>query len=204
MQPMPALPVRPRTRPRVLRTFRVFAVLAGAAALAATATPRAQAPDPTIASIKLVYDGLKDDIVKSAAMVPEDKYGYQPTPEVRTFGRLFGHIANAGASFCAAATGMKSPIAGDAETLETKAELQKAVADMFAFCDHAFMMITPANANETVTLFGQTHSRLGVLAFNNAHLYEHYGNLVTYLRLNGMVPPSSQGGGGNQLVIEDR
>ena len=54
-------------------------------------------------------------------------------------------------------------------------------------------MITAANANETVNLFGMTHSRIGAMAFNSAHLFEHYGNLVTYMRINGMVPPSSAG-----------
>ena len=59
-------------------------------------------------------------------------------------------------------------------------------------------MITAANMNESVTLFGQLKlSRLGALAFNNTHDFEHYGNIVTYMRLNGLVPPSSGGGGGN-------
>jgi hypothetical protein len=90
----------------------------------------------------------------------------------------------------------KAAPAGDAEKLTTKAEIQKALADAFAICDWAFQAITAANANETVTLFGMTHTRIGALAFNTAHDFEHYGNIVTYRRINGMVPPSS-GGGGN-------
>lgn len=154
---------------------------------------RASAQDPTQASVKAVYETVKGYITKAAAQVPEDKYKYQPTPEVRTMGQLFGHIANASRMICGTASGMAAPQAGDAEKLATKAELQKAVADAFSFCDHAFSMISPANASQTVNLFGTTHSRLGGLAFNNAHLFEHYGNIVTYMRINGMVPPSSGG-----------
>src|SRR6185503_4160024 len=182
--------------------MRSLQVLAGAIVLAAlsisSAPVSAQAPDPTIASVKAIYESVKGYITKSAAQVPEDKYKYQPTKEVRTMGQLFGHIANASALFCSTAGGMDAGgPASDAEKMTSKAELQKALAAGFAACDHAFAMVNAKNASESVTLFGAKHSRVGALAFNNAHLYEHYGNLVTYMRINGMVPPSSAGGGGN-------
>jgi uncharacterized damage-inducible protein DinB len=178
---------------------------AGAAALAAVlagasgAVPSAQGGglDTTIASVKTAHGAVKDYLTKAAAQVPEDKYGYQPTPQVRTMGQLFGHVANASRMICASASGMAAPEAPDAEKLATKAEIQKALADAMAFCDHAFDMISGANGAQTVDLFGMTHSRIGALAFNNAHNFEHYGNLVTYMRINGMVPPSSAGQGGN-------
>ena len=169
----------------------------GAAMLAALASPansvQAQAQDPTHASIRLTYDVVKGYITKAAAQVPEDKYKFQPTKEVRTMGQIFGHIANASGLICATAAGVKPPASGDAEKLATKAELQKALVDGFAVCDQAFKTITTANANEPVDLFGMKHTRLGALAFNAAHLFEHYGNLVTYMRINGLVPPSSGG-----------
>jgi uncharacterized damage-inducible protein DinB len=153
----------------------------------------AQAGDTTLASVKTTYEMVKGYITKAAAQIPEDKYTYQPTKEVRTMGQLFGHIADSSRLICGTASGMKPPVGGEAEKLATKAELQKAVADGFATCDKAMTTITAANANETVTLFGMTHSRIGLMAFNAAHLFEHYGNLVTYMRINGMVPPSSAG-----------
>ena len=181
--------------------MRLSGVLAGAIALAigvvAASSARVQAQaagaDATIASVKTMYEGVKGYIIKAAAMVPEDKYKYQPTKEVRTMGQLFGHIANANGMICGMAGGLKNPAAGDAEKLATKAEIEKALAASFAICDQAFKAVTPANANESVTLFGQTHTRVGALAFNNAHDFEHYGNIVTYMRINGMVPPSSGG-----------
>jgi uncharacterized damage-inducible protein DinB len=169
---------------------------------AATAPIRAgvQGLDTTIVSARAVHDIVKGYITRAAEQVPEDKYSYQPTKEVRTMGQLFGHIANASGMFCSTASGMKSTATGDAEKLATKAEIRKALQAAFVFCDHAFDMITPANAAEVVTLLGAKHSRIGAMSFNNAHNFEHYGNIVTYMRINGMVPPSSQGRGGGGSI----
>jgi uncharacterized damage-inducible protein DinB len=167
------------------------------AASGATASAQSGGLDTTIASAKAVHGVVKGYLTKAAAQVPEDKYGYQPTPEVRTLGQLFGHVANASRMICSTASGMAAAQAADAEKLATKAEIEKALADAMAFCDHAFDMISSANAAQPVELFGTTHSRIGAMAFNNAHNFEHYGNIVTYMRINGMTPPSSQGGGAN-------
>ena len=149
--------------------------------------------DATIASIKAQHETVKGYVTKAAAQVPDALYKYQPTKEVRTMGQLFGHIANASRMICGTASGMKSAATGDAEKLATKAEIQKALGEAFSECDHAFSMITAANANEPVTLLGQSHTRLGGMAFNTMHNFEHYGNIVTYMRMNNLVPPSSGG-----------
>jgi uncharacterized damage-inducible protein DinB len=181
-----------------MRHFRTLCVLVPVAVFAASSAPmRAQAkpgtPDATIASIKAMHDTVKGYVTKAAAQVPDAMYKYQPTKEVRTMGQLFGHIANASRMICGTASGMKSASTTDAEKLATKAEVQKALAEALSECDHAFSMITPANANEAVTLFGQAHTRVGGMAFNTAHNFEHYGNIVTYMRMNNLVPPSSGG-----------
>lgn len=185
-----------------MRVFRLILGLTAVCVLSlsfATSRVDAQAGaaaggDATIASVKMMYEGIKGYVTKAAAMVPEDKYKYQPTKEVRTMGQLFGHIANASALICGTSSGMAMKLSGgDAEKLATKAEIQKALGEAFAACDHGFQMITAANANEAVTLFGQKHTRIGGMAFNNGHNFEHYGNIVTYMRINGMVPPSSGG-----------
>jgi uncharacterized damage-inducible protein DinB len=181
--------------------MRFTGALAGGLTLALSITAgssarvHAQTPgtDATIASVKGMYDGLKGYITRAAAMVPEDKYTYQPTKEVRTMGQLFGHIADANGLICNTATSTTGAKPAGAEKLATKAEIQRALAASFATCDAAFKAITAANAHEPVTLFGQNHTRIGAMAFNNAHDYEHYGNIVTYMRINGMVPPSSGG-----------
>jgi uncharacterized damage-inducible protein DinB len=147
-----------------------------------------------IASVQPQYDQIKQWVIATAEMMPEDKYDYRPTEDVRSFGELMGHVANAGYMFCSGAMGAESPNTVNIEkTVTDKAGLVEAVQGMFAYCDTAYAM-DEAKAMESTTFFGRDGSRLWVLVFNIAHNYEHYGNFVTYLRMNGMIPPSSQRG----------
>jgi uncharacterized damage-inducible protein DinB len=126
--------------------------------------------------------------------VPEADYAFKPTPEVRSFGELVGHVANANYMICAMALGEKSPAAANFEkTVTAKAQLEKALADAIAYCDGAITKLTAASAVEEVKFFTGPTPRLGVFAFNNAHNMEHYGNMVTYMRMKKIVPPSSEG-----------
>lgn len=70
--------------------------------------------------------------------------------------------------------------------------MRDALRDAFAYCSRAYVALTDAGANETVKAFGQERNKLGVLWFNASHNLEHYGNLVVYMRLKGIVPPSSE------------
>ena len=162
-----------------------------AAAIAAITAPQAQ-PDPTIANIRATGDMVKGYITKAAEQVPEEMYAFKPTPDVRSLGQVLGHIADGNYLICSAANGMKPDMEGIEKSKTTKADLKAALDASFKFCEAGFDKLTSANAGETVKFFlPGTHTRLGVLAFNNAHLFEHYGNLVTYMRLKGLVPPSS-------------
>lgn len=153
----------------------------------------AQEPaNPLTDSAKGTFEYVKANIMKAAEQVSEADYAFKPTPEVRSFGQLIGHVANANYGICAAASGETKPDVDVEKTMTTKADLQKALGESFAFCDKAFAGMTDAKGAETVKFFGGTRPRLAVLAFNTAHDFEHYGNIVTYMRLKGMVPPSSQ------------
>ncbi|MFQ6047008.1 MAG: DinB family protein [Gemmatimonadales bacterium] len=146
--------------------------------------------DMAVASVRPLYDQFKDWIVASAEKVPEEHYGFQPTPEVRTFGQILGHVANANYLFCSGASGAANPNAKNFEELTAKADLVAALEGAFAFCDETYQM-NDRKAMEQVSFFGRDGSRLWVLAFNAIHNSEHYGNLVTYMRMKGIVPPSS-------------
>jgi uncharacterized damage-inducible protein DinB len=166
--------------------------LSGAVLVLTTTAAAAQAPDPATASIRGTFDLVKGNIMKAAAQIPEDMYAFKPTPEVRSMGALFAHIADANFMICGAASDEKPTMTGIEKTKTTKKDLAEALEASFKFCESAFSGLTGARANETVKFFlPGTHTRLGVLAFNNAHDFEHYGNIVTYMRLKGMVPPSS-------------
>ena len=148
-----------------------------------------QAADPTVASVKGALDLVKGNIVKAAAQVPDDMYAFKPTPDVRSMGALFAHIADANFIFCAAASGEKPTMSGIEKAKTTKKDMVAALEASFTFCESAFSGMTGARANEPVKFFMPgTHTRLGVLAANNAHDYEHYGNIVTYMRLEGSGP----------------
>jgi uncharacterized damage-inducible protein DinB len=161
--------------------------------LAVPATPQAPA-NPTVASLKGSLTLVNGWLLKAAEQVPEEHYAFAPAPTVRSMGAIFGHIADANFNICGAASGEKPAMSGIEKTKSTKAELREALAQSFKFCEAAFDGMTGARADEVVKFFlPGTNTRLGVLAFNTSHNFEHYGNIVTYMRLKGLVPPSSAG-----------
>lgn len=148
--------------------------------------------DPLSAGNKGIYNIVKTNLVKAAEKMPEENYAFKPTPEVRSFGQIVGHVADAQYLFCSAALGEKNPALGIEKSKTTKADLVQALNDAFAYCDKAYNGMTDAHAAEIVKFFGRDQAKLTVLAFNSAHNDEHYGNIVTYMRMKGLVPPSSE------------
>jgi uncharacterized damage-inducible protein DinB len=168
------------------------AILVASDAAAQTATA---GKGPVSDAIRSAWNNAKRNIKDSAAQMPEDAFAFRPVDTVRTFGQIIGHVAGANYVFCSSATGDKTERAEDAieKTAKTKADLVKALDDSLAYCDAAFNALTDASAAETVDLpFGMGKgARAVALLGNTGHLNEHYGNLVTYFRIKGMVPPSS-------------
>jgi len=154
--------------------------------MAAVCALEAQTTNPLIAEAKQTYTGIKNNLLKAAEKMPDDQYGFQPVPEIRTFGALVAHIADAQLGLCSGVRGERKQ--GTAGTLKAKADLQKALADSFAECDAAWDSITDANANE----MNGRRSKLGTLVYMTMHSDEEYGYLSVYLRLKGIVPPSSE------------
>jgi uncharacterized damage-inducible protein DinB len=150
------------------------------------------ADNPLVAGTRVQYDEVKGYLVRAADQLPDTLYGFKATPEVRSFAQLFGHIADTNNQICAAVLGDKPPAGVIEKSKTSKADLKKALADSFALCDRAFASTTDADAAKPVDFFGSPMPKLAALAYNAGHDYEHYGNIVTYLRLNKMVPPSSQ------------
>ncbi len=164
--------------------------------LAATVPAVAQSGNPMTDAMKAQFAIVKKDLTQTAAQVTEENYAFKPTPEVRNLGALVGHVADASYYFCSTASGAANPMKGTSveKTKTSKADLEKALGEALAFCDAQLNAMTDAKGAELVDFFGSKQPRLAVFAFNTAHDFEHYGNLVTYMRLKGMVPPSSQKG----------
>jgi uncharacterized damage-inducible protein DinB len=150
--------------------------------------------NPVSGGTKTLYTMIKTNIVKAAQKMPEENYSYKPTPDVRSFGQVIGHIADAQYEFCAPVKGDKK--SSDVEKTKTsKADLVAALQTAFTYCDGVYNAMTDKAAIEKIKFFGQDSTKIGILNFNVAHDNEHYGNIVTYMRLKGLVPPSSESSG---------
>jgi uncharacterized damage-inducible protein DinB len=168
----------------------VITVLAGATIMAEQA---ASAPaNPLSAGSKKTYSIIKNYITKAAAKMPEENYGFKATPDVRSFGQLVGHIADANYMFCSQASGEANPSKNIEKTKTSKADLVSAIKDSVAYCNKVFGTMTDAKGSETTKFRSFDLARLTLLSLNTAHTDEHYGNMVTYLRLKGIVPPTSE------------
>ena len=140
------------------------------------------------------YNAVKQNILEAAEKMPEANYKFEPNPDIRNFGELFGHIANAQFNTCALVLGKPNPNQGKDQELEnkTKAEYQAALKASFDLCDEAYAGLTEANATDMLKQ-GQNQVARAVLLSNNvAHNNEMYGTTAVYMRLKNLVPPSTE------------
>ena len=160
-----------------------------------------QAPPTTSAFLRNMYNGNKNNIIRSAEKVPEDVFGLRPGPqmEVRTFGQHLAHVAKYNFLWCSQAKGEKNPNTDpDLEkSLKTKAEFQKALTDSFAYCDPVYQSLDDQNGAQVVEIQQENgrvtrNTRMALLMLNVVHNNEIYGNLVTTMRIKSIVPPSSE------------
>src|SRR5271163_5021356 len=139
--------------------------------------------NPITASEKGFYSFVSNAVVGAAQKMPEENYSFKPTPEVRSFGQLVGHVADASYMFCSQAIGEANPVKDIEKTKTSKADLVAALQAGVAYCNTAFDSMTDAKGSEMVKLFNFNLAKLTVFSINTAHTDEHYGNMVTYLRL---------------------
>jgi uncharacterized damage-inducible protein DinB len=174
---------------------RILLVLFGFAGPAAAQQQMtsAAAPNAAVNTAKTVWMVPRSFVLRALEQVPDSLLAFKPTPAVRSLGQLFAHIADGEHLFCSLALGepAPNPFDGNEKTKKTKAELQQALQESLAHCERAYAQ-TDAAAQTPAEFFGQKQNRLFLLTMNGAHDYEHYGNIVTYLRLKGLTPPSSQ------------
>lgn len=168
-------------------------------AVAGCEAPPPAAPEPTeilTGELTRAWQSARQNIVESAELLEEVQYAFRPVESVRTFGQLLTHIAGANYVFCAAARGEAPPHAEDAfeASVTARADIIRVLGESMAYCDVAYERATDQSLADTVEapFTGDTTPRIGVLIGNIGHLNEHYGNLVTYFRINGIVPPSSR------------
>jgi DinB superfamily len=176
------------------------ALLVFAGMLISTGSAIAQPPPPgqpttVTAYLNRGYNGLKLNMTEMANKMPEADYMFKPgpAPELRVFGQLFGHTANAQFGSCATALGQPNPNQGkNLEDLKTKAEIVQALAASFALCDQAFAALTDQNKDEMLAQGQGQIARSALLAGVVVHGNEMYGTGSVYMRAKGLVPPSTE------------
>jgi len=156
----------------------------------ACAIARGQGAPGLTAEAKAGWNSISKNIVASAEKMPEESFAFRPAPSVRSFGELIGHVTDANYLFCGAVNSNKKSPPDAEHKLKSKSELVNALKESVAYCNTAFEQVgDPATP---VKIFGGERASLTVMYMNVAHANEHYGNIVTYLRMKGIVPPSSE------------
>jgi uncharacterized damage-inducible protein DinB len=146
------------------------------------------------ADVKRDYKTVRDYFLRAAEKMPEADYAFKPSPDVRTFAQQVAHVADDQYNLCAPARGetRKAAYTEIENSLSNKADLVAALKQAFAYCDGAYDALTDASGPEPVKFGKMVRTRFAMLNWNLWHTWEHYGNVVVYLRMKGLVPPSSE------------
>ena len=148
--------------------------------------------DPAVAAIRSQWETTAGYLLRAAEQMPDSNYAFKPVATVRTFGQLIGHVAGAQNAMCAMALADPEKAEDEIEkSATTKAQLVAALRASSEYCRKAYSQTDAAAAAEAM-VYGEKQTRIAALAMNAVHDGEHYGNVVTYFRIKGMVPPSSQ------------
>jgi uncharacterized damage-inducible protein DinB len=144
------------------------------------------APNPLTATISIFRSNMQDKIMKSAEAMPESKYSYRPTKDVRSFAEILDHVADISYSLCSSVKGEANPSTANAAGSKTK--MKARLKGAFDYCDGMYSGFTDAHLNDPADFFGLKTNKMFLLTQLANHNALHYGNLVTYLRLNGLEP----------------
>ncbi len=184
-----------------MRTAGAMALLVAASGLAlgqapttpAPAPPAATAPTGPAGEVQAAYERVKPNILKAADKMPADAFSYKPEPDIRTFARVINHVTEVQVRVCGAINKVApEAIAKVPPETADKAAIVAALQASFTECDKAYASITDANTTDMFAAGPIKRSRIGMLWSNVSHDNEQYATLALYLRLKGLVPPSSE------------
>jgi DinB family protein len=156
--------------------------------------------NPLSDGTRFTYSIMKRYLTASADKMPEENYSFRPTPAVRSFAEFIGHVADSNFRLCSVIAGQNPIDAGNERSKSTKPELTKVLAESFTFCDKVYNEMTDSAGIAPVRFEAGVEGlrnaismpKLTALSFLTQANFEHYGNLVTYMRLKNIVPPSSE------------
>jgi hypothetical protein len=160
----------------------LFILVAGASVVHAQTNPLSS-------DVKGNYNAIKNNLLRGAEKMLEADYSFKPASESRTFGEVVTHIATVQAALCASAKGETKQLDGSKTSKADAVALLKTSID---YCDPIYDALTDASGMEMAKMFGRDRTKLGILDFNVIHDNEMYGTMAVYLRIKGLVPPSSE------------
>jgi hypothetical protein len=178
-----------RENPDSMKRYFLTAILASAAFAPSVFAQGMALPPGIAAETKAVYNSVKTNLIAAANAMPESNYSFSPVPEEMNFGAWVAHVADAQTGICSTLNGQTRR--GDAATKTSKADLVAALMASFDECDKAYNALTDANATELVAYGRGQNSRAGRLGYNSSHDQECYGSMAVYMRIKGIVPPST-------------
>jgi uncharacterized damage-inducible protein DinB len=149
----------------------------------------AQAADDIVGPLRTQWGVTRDLVVNLVQIMPEEKYDYKPTPEIRSFRETIAHMILENYNFMSMVAGASAPDKAKFEALKSKDELIKALSESYAFGERTLAALTDTTAVEKITMRGKSVVRWYPALYNIQDSMNHYGNLVVYVRLNGLVPP---------------
>lgn len=148
-----------------------------------------RAADDIVGPLRTQWGATQNLVLNLAEIIPEAKYDYKPTPEVRAIREVLAHLVFENLSYMGTVAGAPAPDRAKIEAMKTRDEILNALKESYAFGDRTLAALTDEKAVEKITFRGQTVVRWYPVLFNIQDNMDHYGNLVVYVRLNGMVPP---------------
>ncbi|MGE5244289.1 MAG: DinB family protein [Betaproteobacteria bacterium] len=168
--------------------------LVAAAVVAATLRPAAQSTTTLHADLLKDWTAMKDRMVKISDAMPEEKFSFKPTPAQRSYGEQILHVAGANVMMMKMLGG-KAAAPAINEKATSKADILKAIADSYDYGTAVLNEQTDQSLLEAVPgpRFLGPSTRARLVWFTLGHAWDEYGNMTTYLRLNGIVPPASRG-----------
>jgi uncharacterized damage-inducible protein DinB len=172
---------------RILICFLAFSLAAFA-----QEAPKPNTDNPVTSFNKTAFNHVKGWILSSADKMPEENFNFKPADTVRSFGQILGHIADSQQMFCSGVLGEQVAPKNIEKTKTSKADLVAALNESFIYCDKAYSGMTDTSGAQLTKFHGRDRAKFNVLTANVMHMVEHYGNLVTYLRIKNIVPPSSE------------
>lgn len=162
-------------------------------AVSAQSMPQAGPARAIVEGLSGLLTNMETTVMATAESVPDSLYAYRATSEVRTFGQILAHIADSQKALCEGTHGNNVNLTDTFEkTATTRPAIIAALKETFAGCRQVLAGMTDAEAARAVPFGKNSSPKATILAFTISHTNEHYGNLVTYMRLNSIVPPSSR------------